>query len=121
MQPEDGRFSFTHGVEVGVLQSDSGSLQQRTNQLVEGFARSNPQLRRRGGYSRTTIGGRQGLTTTLSNVSDLTGENEAVNVSTVPLRDGSVLFLIGVAPEREARSYLDTFDRVRQSVQLNDR
>jgi hypothetical protein len=60
------------------------------------------------------------LTTTLSNVSEVSGESEAVNVSTVQLRDGSVLFLIGVAPEQQARTYLTTFSRIRQNVQLAD-
>ncbi len=69
----------------------------------------------------TSIGGRQGMTTTLSNVSDATGEPEAVNVSTVQLRDGSLLFIIGVAPSDESRTYLNTFNRVRQTVQLSDR
>ncbi|MGH9310196.1 MAG: hypothetical protein ACRD1U_12525, partial [Vicinamibacterales bacterium] len=78
-----------------------------------------PQLRRQAGYSRTTIGGRPGLTTTLGNVSELTGEAEAVNLSTAQLRDGSVLFLIGVAPARDARAYADTFSRVRESIRLN--
>jgi hypothetical protein len=32
-----------------------------------------------------------------------------------------VLFLIGVAPGDEARTYLNTFSRVRQSLQLADR
>jgi hypothetical protein len=64
------------------------------------------------------IGGRQGLTTTLSNVSEVTGQAEAVNVSTVQLADGSLLFLVGVAPSSEARAYLDTFARVRRSVEL---
>jgi hypothetical protein len=56
----------------------------------------------------------------LSNVSEVTGEDEAVNVSTVQLRDGSVLFLIGVAPTDEARAYLNTFNRIRQNVELAD-
>jgi hypothetical protein len=102
-----------------VSRGDGGNLQQQTDQLLQGFAQSNPNLRRQGGYSRTTIGGRQGLTTTLRNVSD--GRQEAVNVSTVQLRDGSVLFMIGVAPAEEAQTYLNTFGRVRQSVQLADR
>ena len=56
-----------------------------TEQLLQGFAQNNPELRRQGGYSRANIGGRQGLTTTLSNVSEVTASNEAVNVSTVQL------------------------------------
>jgi hypothetical protein len=118
---ENGASAFTHGIEVGVARGDSGNLQQQTEQLVQGFAQNNPELRRQGGYSRTSIGGRQGLTTTLSNVSDITGEREAVNVSTVQLRDGSLLFIIGVAPANEAQTYLDTFGRVRESVRLADR
>ncbi|HXW04501.1 MAG TPA: M48 family metallopeptidase [Vicinamibacterales bacterium] len=121
VQARNGQSAFTHGVELGVVRTDGGSLQQSTDELLQAFARANPQLRRQGGYSRTTIGGRRGLTTTLSNVSDVTGEREAVNVSTVQLSDGSVLFLLGVAPSDEARTYFDAFSRVRQSVQLNDR
>jgi Zn-dependent protease with chaperone function len=117
---QNGQSVFTHGVEVGVTRAEGGNLQQITEQLVRGFAESNPQLRRQGGYSRTNVGGRQGLTTTLSNVSEVTGDTEAVNVSTVQLRDGSVLFIIGVAPADEARTYLNTFSRVRQSMQIAD-
>ena len=119
VQADNGQSAFTHGIEVGVTQAN-GNLQQQTDQLLQSFARSNPQLRRQGGYARANIGGRQGLTTTLSNVSEVTGEDEAVNVSTVQLRDGSVLFLIGVAPTDEARAYLNTFNRIRQNVELAD-
>lgn len=119
IQGESGQQAFTHGIEVGVVRGQGGSLQQETEQLLRSFARANPRLRRQGGYSRTTIGGRPGLTTTLGNVSELTGESEAVNLSTAQLGDGSVLFLIGVAPARDARAYFNTFSRVRQSVQLN--
>jgi beta-barrel assembly-enhancing protease len=118
---QSGQSAFTHGVQVGVAPADGGNLQQNTDQLLQLFARANPQLRRQGGYSRTTIGGRQGLTTTLSNVSEVTGARETVNVSTVQLRDGSILFIVGVAPADEARTYLDTFSRVRQSMQIAER
>lgn len=120
-QTRNGRSTFTHGIEIGVIDGDGASLQQATERLLQSFARANPQLRRQGGYARANIGGRRGLTTTLTNVSEVTGEREVVNVSTVPLRDGSVLFVIGVAPQDEARTYTTTFSRVRQSIQLADR
>ncbi len=123
VRAQNGQSAFTHGIEIGVTRgngSNGNNLQQQTEQLLQGFAQSNPQLRRQGGYSRTSVGGRQGLTTTLSNVSEVNGETEAVNLSTVQLRDGSVLFLIGVAPTDEARTYLTTFTRIRQNVQLTD-
>ncbi len=120
VQSQDGQTAFTHGLELGVVQVNGGSLQQSTDQLLQMFARSNPELRRQGGYSRTNIDGRQGLTTNLTNVSEVTGEREAVNISTVQLSDGSVMFLLGVAPIDEAQTYFNTFGRVRQSVQLRD-
>jgi predicted Zn-dependent protease len=117
---QNGSSAVTHGVEIGVTRAEGGNLRQITDQLVQSFARSNPQLRRQGGYQRTNIGGRTGLTTTLTNVSEVTGQSEAVNLSTVPLRDGSVLFIVGVAPADQARAYLNTFGRVRQSLQIAD-
>ena len=69
---------------------------------------------------RETIGGRQGITTPLSNVSQVTGEREYVALSTTQLRDGSLLNIIGVAPQSEAKTYENTFRRVRQSLQIAD-
>jgi hypothetical protein len=117
---QNGQSTFTHGVEIGVARGE-GNLQRSTEQLLQSFAESNPQLRRQGGYSRATIGGRQGLTTTLTNVSDVTGATETVNVSTTQLQDGNVLFIVGVAPSSEARTYLNTFSRVRQNLRIADR
>jgi predicted Zn-dependent protease len=118
LRAESGQSAFTHGVQIGVADAGGASLREATEQLVRSFAQGNPRLRRQGGYSRTTVGGRQGLTTTLTNVSEVTGETEAVNLSTVQLRDGRLLFLVGVAPAGEARAYAGTFDRVRQSLQI---
>jgi beta-barrel assembly-enhancing protease len=117
---EGGGSAFTHGVEVGVAPNGTGNLQRDTEALIQSFAKSNPQLQRAGGYSRVNIGGRQGLSTTLSNVSEVTGARELVSVSTAQLGDGSLLFMIGVAPQQEARTYGQAFSRVRSSIQLAD-
>jgi hypothetical protein len=116
----DGRSAFTHGVQFGVAQGASGNLQRDTEQLLQGFARSNPNLRHRGSR-RESVGGRTGLTTLLSNASDVTGRPELVTVSTTQLRNGNMLFLIGVAPEDEADEYEAAFRRVRQGLQISDR
>jgi beta-barrel assembly-enhancing protease len=114
-----GQTAFTHGVQFGVTQGGSGNLQRDTEALVQSFAKSNPQLRRAGNYQRTNVGGNQGVTTSLSNVSDVTGQQEYVNLSTVYLPDGNVLFMIGVAPQNEANTYANTFARVRQNLQIS--
>lgn len=120
-QTDTGGTAFTHGIEIGVAQSSSGNLQRDTEALLQSFAQSNPQLRRAGGYRRVSVDDRAGLTTTLRNVSEVTGRSEIVNITTTYLRDGSLWFMIGVAPEQEAQTYINTFGRVRQTVDIADR
>jgi hypothetical protein len=57
----------------------------------------------------------------LTNQSDITGQAEVISLATTQLNDGRVLFLVGVAPQRDAGTYSDVFRRVRQSLQLSDR
>jgi hypothetical protein len=111
----------THGFQIGVAQTNNnGNLQQDTDQLVQAFAQSNPQLRRQEGYSRETVAGRTGVRTTLTNRSDITGQAEVISLATTRLNDGRLLYLVGVAPQRDAGTYNEVFRRVRQSVQLQD-
>jgi hypothetical protein len=106
-------------MQVGVAQGGTGDLQRDTTALIRGFARSNPGLRS-SGSRRETIGGRDGLTTVLTNPADDTGQPESITVSTTHLRDGNVLYLVGVAPSSERPVYEDAFSRVRQSLQIRD-
>jgi beta-barrel assembly-enhancing protease len=116
----NGGTAFTHGVQIGVAQGGSGNLQRDTQQLLSSFARSNPELRNAGNARRENVGGRTGLTTPLSNVSEVTGEREYITLSTTQLRDGSLLYIIGVAPQPQANQYEPAFRRVRQSVRIAD-
>jgi hypothetical protein len=115
-----GQTAFTHGVQFGVAQG-SGNLQRDTQQLVQSFARSNPELQSAGGTRRDSLGGRQSITTPLSNVSEVTGQREYIALSTTQLRDGRLLYMIGVAPQPEASTYESAFRRVRQSIRIADR
>ena len=117
---DGGATAFTHGVQIGVVQG-SGNLQRDTQQLLNSFGRSNPQLRQQSGLQRDTVGGRNGYTTILSNRSEVTGQQERIALSTTQLRDGSLLYVVGVAPANEAGTYNSTFQRVRRSLQIADR
>jgi Zn-dependent protease with chaperone function len=118
---DNGSSGFTHGVQIGVVANDSGNVRQGTDDLINSLLQSNPQIRRQSsGYVQETIGGRNSLTTTLRNVSEATGRPETVLVSTVPLRDGSLLYLIQVAPQDEVSEYASVFRRMKQTVQVND-
>ncbi len=119
-QGRNGGTTFTHGVEIGAIRNESHDLQQGTDELVESFSRANPRLRMQGGYHRDTIGGRTGLTAILSNVSEDTGEPEEVQISTVQMRDGGLLYVISVAPDDEIDRYQAAFRRVRQNMRINE-
>jgi Zn-dependent protease with chaperone function len=120
-QGNNGQTGFTHGLQVGVLDNATDNLERDTEQMLQSFARTNPQLRRQEGYRRENLGGRTGLTTVLSNVSDATGKPETVTVSTAQLQGNRVLFLIGVAPQSEAATYARAFERVRRDLRIADR
>jgi hypothetical protein len=120
-QAQGGGTAFTHGVEFGVAQGGSGNLQRDSQSLLQSFARGNADLKQQGGFKRTSVGGRDGLTAQLSNVSEVTGQSEYVTLSTTYLRNGNLLYMIGVAPSNEAGTYDKAFQRVRQSLQISDR
>ena len=117
-----GGTAFTHGVQFGVAQgSNSNNLQRDTQALLQGFAKSNPDLRQTSGFSRVNMNGRQGLVTQLRNTSEVTGQPEYIQLTTTYLRDGSVLYMIGVAPQNEANTYTNAFNRVRSNLRIADR
>jgi Zn-dependent protease with chaperone function len=115
-----GQSVFTHGLQVGMEGSNARDLRTGTNELVRGLAQSNPQLRQSGGYTNVTFAGRPGLATVLSNVSDVTRQQERIALYTTQLNDGSLFFVVGVAPAQEFNAYRQIFNRSVQSLQLND-
>jgi len=119
-QGDNGGSAFTHGVEVGVAQG-TGNLQNDTNSLLRNFSQGNPNLKQSGRAQNDNVGGRNGITVQLANVSEVTGQPEYISLSTTELRDGSLLYVIGVAPRTEAGTYDRTFQQVRRNIQIADR
>jgi hypothetical protein len=119
-QSGNNQTSFTHGLEIGLIPNESHTLQQGTDELIDTFSRSNPEMRMQGNYRRENIGGRNGLTAYFTNRSDATGQQEVVSLSTVQMRDGSLLYFVGVAPQDESEVYDRVFRRARQTAQISD-
>lgn len=115
----NGQAVFTHGASFGVAQSNSRNLQSATQELINGLAQGNNNLRTSGGYQRTTMSGRNALFTTLSNVNEATGRPETVRVITTQLRNGQLFYMIAVAPQNE-RNFENAFQTILQSVRIND-
>src|SRR5262245_935366 len=114
----NGSSVFTHGVQVGLERNESRDLRTATDELVDSLSRGNPRLRQDSGYFNTTVDGRRGIHTTLSNVSDATGRDEIIQLVTTQTRDGNLLYAVAVAPRDESERYETTFQRVIGSIRL---
>jgi hypothetical protein len=115
-----GRTVFTHGAELGFTRNETHSLQEATQEFIDGLAQSNPSLRAAGGLKKTHLSGREAVVVTLDNVSDVTGRGETVTVFTTLLRDRNLFYYIAVAPKDEYQAYKGSFQRVAQSIRLSD-
>ena len=111
---------FTHGVEAGLMRNESHDLQTATNELLQEISRSNPRMGRPSGSDRGTLGGRRSLRSALSNQNEVTGRPERIALYTTLLDDGSLFYLLGVAPDNEFGTYDDVFDRVAESLQFTN-
>jgi len=116
----NGQSVFTHGVNVGVMQTRSRNLQQATNEYVSQLQQGNNNLRSRGGYQRTDVDGRYGLLLTLDNINEATGRPEIINVVTSQLQNGQLFYMLAVSPSNEYSTYQNTFLTILRSLRLNN-
>jgi hypothetical protein len=115
----NGQSIFTHGVEIGMARNETHDLQTATEELIGSLSRGNPDLRRVSGYDRASVGNRNGLHAVLSNTSEATRQPEIIELFTTLRRDGSLFYMIGVAPRDASDVYSSTFQRVARSIQIN--
>ena len=116
----NGQSVFTHGVELGAGRNETHDLQTATGELIASLSSGNPNLGRPSGYDNVSVAKRKGLRTTMSNRSEVTGQPETIQVFTTLMRDGSVFYVIGVAPRESFTEYAKTFQRIVGSLQLMD-
>ncbi len=114
-----GDNGITHGVMVGVAQTNSRDLAQSSEEYVNGVLQGNDYLRQNSNYTRTTLGGRQAYATVLSGRSPVTNRNEVATVYTTQLSNGSLLYIVTVTPENESSSYNTAFRNMIRSIRLN--
>jgi predicted Zn-dependent protease len=110
---------YTHGVNFGLAQTQSRGLQQSSQEFISSLTQGNTNLRQRSSWVRTTVAGRTGLTTTLTNTNEATGQAEAITLITAQLRNGQLFYMIAVAPENESASYQAAFRNVLRSLQIS--
>lgn len=114
----EGQGVVTHGMVIGVEENEGRDINAATEQFVASLAAGNPSVRRTANYTRTTLGGRQWLRTTLVNRSPGTNQDERIAVFTVLLQDGTFFYALGIAPQDRFSSYENTFRKVVGSIQF---
>ncbi len=115
-----GDSGITHGVMIGIAQTNSRNLGQASEDYVNGVLQVNNYLRQNSNFTRATIAGRQGYATVLSGRSPTTNRTEIATVYTTQLRNGSLLYIVTVTPESESASYNTAFRNMIRSIRLND-
>jgi len=117
-----GNEGITHGALIGIYrgQNQNNDLGQTTEDYVDGVLQSNTYLRKRGNYSQTTVGNKQGYGIVLAGRSPLTGRNEIATVYTTQLDNGDLFYVITVVPENEATSYNTAFRNMIRSIRLSN-
>jgi beta-barrel assembly-enhancing protease len=115
----NGQAVYTHGASFGIAQVSNRNLQRATDELINGLAQGNNNLRRSGGYQRTTLSGRTAIFSTLSNVNEATGRPESIRLITTQLRNGQLFYMVAVAPQNE-RNFESAFQTIMRSVRIND-
>jgi beta-barrel assembly-enhancing protease len=115
-----GQNVFTHGVELGVARASSRSLDEATDTFVNAILRSNPGMQIADNPRQVRISQRAGIGTTLTGRSAL-NQGERVGVFTTFLADGNLFYYLTVVPDRDAEVFGPAFDRVGNSIRLNDR
>lgn len=114
----NGHGVFTHGVEVGLTRNETHDLQTATDELINSLRQSNPDMSRPAAYRNASIDRAQALQTSVTNISEVTGRPEVIHLWTTLLGNGNLFYVIGVAPQDEARDYDGVFQKVVSSIRF---
>jgi hypothetical protein len=81
----------------------------------------NPNPGRMFSYRPIRLSDRPGLETSVSSVSEATGEIERIDVVTTLLHDGTLFYVLAVTPRACAPEYTAAFRRIVASIDIRDR
>ncbi len=119
----------SNGVGYGVVingvrpQSGSGDIDQVTSQLVQQMQQGGGDLQQVGSVQPITVSGIRGRSVNMESTSPFTDANgkpqkERDWMVTLPQQDGSVMYLVFVAPKSEFSRFKPTFDDMLRSIQF---
>jgi beta-barrel assembly-enhancing protease len=115
------------GVAYGVVinggqDQNASSLDQATQDLVQGMVQSNPGLQASGNPRSITVNGVQGRSVDLSGNSPVQQNGQPVpehdRLVLLPRSDGTFVYLVFVAPQKDFNALSSTYDKMLKSVRV---
>jgi beta-barrel assembly-enhancing protease len=116
----NGQDVFTHGINFSVAPAQSQGLQGAMNQMINSWLQDNPNMRQIGRSQGSNSGRRYWMSTRFTNRNEATGKTETIALFGTQLNNGKVLFISTVMPQNEASEFQAAFDRIMNSVQINE-
>jgi hypothetical protein len=124
--PEAGVFD--NGLAYGVVingfapQGQTSNLDQATKALVDSLSQDNPGLKAAGSPQRVRVNGIEGRSVDLLGNSPLQDNGKPARerdwLVALPRRDGSLLYFVFVAPDRDFSALRPTYEQMLRSVHL---
>jgi Zn-dependent protease with chaperone function len=117
-----GHAALAYGLIISVRQAkgdpnDWDALSSATQQVIQDFQKSNPDMKITRQSERVRLNGQLGLATYLSNDSPVGGKETDWVVST--LRPEGLVYFVCVAPQSAYEKYDKTFDAILDSVRFS--
>jgi hypothetical protein len=123
--PEAGvsQNAIAYGVVIsGYQPQGQQSLQQSAEQIYEGLRQGNPQMQPAGQPQNTQVNGMPAVAVDLRSPSPLVSNGQSVvehdKLVCVQRPDGTVLWLLFIAPDRDYSALTPTFQRMLQSLRV---
>jgi Zn-dependent protease with chaperone function len=115
--------AIAYGVMVSAYRPQNArSLEEATRELIQMLQQGNSQLRVAGDGNEIVVGGVRGLTVPLQGPSPLVSGQQQLaerdQLVTLPRRDGTLLFLLFIAPERDFQALQPAYERMLQTLRL---
>ena len=111
----NGQTAFTHGVEFGIAKASTRDLREATNAWLKAVAQNNPDLRLAGEQQPIQNLAAVGAQHAADESSPL-GGRERIGLYTTFLADGTLFYYLTIAPEKDAQSLQDAFQRIGDSI-----
>ncbi|MGE0404907.1 MAG: M48 family metalloprotease [Candidatus Korobacteraceae bacterium] len=109
-------------IASGFRPQNARSLESATQELIQTLQQGNPQLRVAGNSQAINVGGVRGLTVALNGPSPLVSGQQHLaerdQLVTLPRGDGTLLFLLFIAPERDFQALQPAYEQMLQTLRL---